>query len=105
MTIYYSTNQSTTYSAPSRVYPLRAVRSPQADYDTDVIEKNLQDQLEDHLAVYHYHQTALLELARSETVPDSADWEYGAYLLGEKLQSQSVSLLKQLPKSKHTDSD
>ena len=106
--IYYSTNQSTVNqstdcSVASKVYPLRAVRSPQADYETDATEKDLQDQLENLLAIYHYHQTALLELARNETVPDSADWEYGAYLLGKKLKLQSEILLKQLPGLKNSN--
>ena len=105
MTINYSTNQSIANSVSSKAYPLRAVRSPQAEYETEFMEKDWQDRLEDHMAIYHYHQTALLELARSEFVADSAAWEYGAYLLGEKLQRQSEILLKQRPKSKCSKSE
>lgn len=66
------------------------------EYETLSPRKDLQDAFEDHLAMYHYHQTALLELARSEYAPDMDEWEYGAYLIGLKLQEQSEWLLQQL---------
>ena len=96
MTIYYS-DLSTAAPEVLQLYPPRSVCCADADYDIQLEEKALADQLEDLLALYHYHQTALLELVRSDAAADSGDWEYGAHLLGVKLQQQSKNLLKQLP--------
>ena len=100
MTVYYCDKQLIPFTLQVKPTGLRSVCCPEPKYETASPQKNLQDTLEDHLAMYHYHQTALLELARSEYAPDANEWEYGAYLTGLKLQEQSEWLLQQLSQGK-----
>lgn len=104
MTVYYCTEQSTSTGFLSTQVAYRGVRCPESQYKTVPTQKDLQDAVEDHLSMYHYHQTALLELARSESAPDSHEWEYGAYLTGSKLLEQSEWLIDQLSRGNRTES-
>jgi hypothetical protein len=77
------------------------LKEPEGEYST-THDKNslnlhsLRDQLEAHLARYHFHQLSLLAIAHSEHYTDNSEWEFGAYLTGQELQQQGEKLIKQL---------
>jgi len=104
MTIYYGTEltASVEFSPTQMVYS--GVCCPNKQYKTVPNQKDLQDAVEDHLSMYHFHQTALLELARSEYSPDSHEWEYGAHLTGSKLLEQSEWLIEQISRLNSSES-
>jgi len=87
------------------IYPLNNRQCATQEYSvrepTQPTLSELQNALEDHLAVCHYHQTALVTLATHETTADKNEWELGAHLTNHQLQKRSEQLIKQLNHIKH----
>lgn len=74
------------------------VCSPVSKYivDKQLSLTTLQDELEKHLAMYDYHQTALLTLTIHDEEAENAEWKFGAFLLGQYLRQQSGVLMERL---------
>ncbi len=79
------------------------VSSPPSDYDVNCPNTttpllSLQDQLESHLALCHYHQLALIALSTHEQACESNenDWELGATLFTTHLQARGNDIIEKL---------
>jgi|GEM_PF-7126192 len=60
------------------------------------------DQLEQHLARYHFHHLSLMAMGKEEY--DNSDWEFGAHLAGRSLQEESELLMTTLSQHKLSSS-
>lgn len=57
--------------------------------------RHLGEKLENHLALCHYHQSALLALSHHED-ENNDHWRFGAHLLDRHLQGRSETLMRSL---------
>ena len=87
----------------------QAIKEPDAEYSVNTSPAQcsvttpapiatLCDQLEQHLARYHFHHLSLMAMGKEEH--DSNDWEFGAHLTGLALQEESESLMTALSQHK-----
>ena len=99
----YAINSHTDYSInePDAEYSANTDSALNTDTTPDNTSQDtigLRDQLEAHLARYHFHHLSLMALACSEDGSEgcSDSWEFGAYLAGRDLQQESERLLEAL---------